>query len=139
MGTYHEGNVNILVKKGGKTELRGFGVHNRSGGYSAPDWRGQGLAGGGYLAQSPQVPRSGQEAEGKSTGHGKEKRRAKARGKPVAQTIRGRPHRGARPRSGLNWRPLPLHLGNGQMIAGIIVGGIYARTVHCALFPADGP
>ena len=72
MGTYHEGNVNILVKKGGKTELRGFGVHNRSGGYSAPDWRGQGLAGGGYLAQSPQVPRSGQEAEGKSTGHGKE-------------------------------------------------------------------
>ena len=73
IGSDNREKINILVKKGGKSDIRDFGVHRRSGGYSAPDWRGKGPASGGYPAQSPPVPRSGQEAEGKSKGHGTDK------------------------------------------------------------------
>ena len=73
IGSDNKEKVNILVKKGGKSELREFGIQTRSGGCSAPDWRGKGPVSGGYPAQSPPVPRSGQEAEGKGKGHGKDK------------------------------------------------------------------
>jgi hypothetical protein len=71
--------LDILVKKGGKSNIRDFGVNRRSGGYSAPDWRGKGPVSGGYPAQSPPVPRSGPEAEGKAKGHGKDKGKDKSR------------------------------------------------------------
>ena len=73
IGSDNKEKVGILVKKGGKAELREFGIQSRSGGYSAPDWRGQGPGSGGYPAQVPPVPRSPGEAEGKAQGQGKDK------------------------------------------------------------------
>ena len=73
--------MDILVKKGGKSNIREFGVNRRSGGYSAPDWRGKGLVSGGYPAQSPSVPRSGPEPDNRAEGHGEANGQGKAKGK----------------------------------------------------------
>ena len=42
IGSDNREKIQILAKKGGKTGLREFGIHTRSGGYSAGDWRGKG-------------------------------------------------------------------------------------------------
>ena len=47
IGSDNKEKVNILVKKGGKSDLREFGIQTRSGGCSAPDWRGKGRGSGG--------------------------------------------------------------------------------------------
>ena len=44
IGSDNKEKIQILVKKGGKARLREFGIHTRSGGYSAPDWRGKGAS-----------------------------------------------------------------------------------------------
>ena len=73
IGSDNKGKIEILAKKGGKTGLREFGIHARSGGESAGDWRGKGPESGGYPAQVPPAPRPSGEAEERVRGQGKDK------------------------------------------------------------------
>ena len=102
-----------------------------------PTGEERGLAVGVTLRSHPQYRGRGKKPKAKAKATAKTK--GKTPGKLVVPITHGRPHRGARPRSGLNRRRLRLHHGNGQTIAGITNEGIYSRRAHGTLFPADGP